>query len=186
MSYQYCENTLKIMGTSRPLKSHKHHSQHCGSWSSTGFSHSTLPSLHFPPKHPHFHQHHSSPTTDLRGRRASSQPWFLITGSGCLLSRSLTPMWEMVDVPCFHWSATTVLHINAAPGGAAKRGCSCKTEAVERKCVYLKFIASHPHIKHCYLNQVSLGRQLLSTEERELNPKVSPAFQSPKALILMI
>lgn len=108
----------------------------------------------FPPKHPQFHQHHSSSiTAGLHGRSGtSSQAWFLTSGSGCLLSSSLTPMWLMADVPCFHRSAITVLHINAAPGGAAKRGCSCKTEAVGGKCVYLKFIASHPHITHCYLN----------------------------------
>lgn len=185
MSYQYCENTLKIMGTSRPLKSHKHHSQLCGSWlhrfQPCNCSFTTLPSQTPSAPSASLQPHHWPPW-----RRASSQPWFLTTGSGCLLSRSLTPMWEMVDVPCFHWSATTVLHINAAPRGAAKRGCSCKTAAVGRKCVYLKFIASHPHIKHCYLHQVSLGPQLLSTEKRELKSKVSPAFQSPKALILII
>lgn len=167
------------MGTSRPLKSHKHHSQgfsdsclrHCGSSSPTGFSHATLPSLQLPSSAP------SVPSTwPLWEECPSSQPWFLTTGSGCLLSSSLTPVWLMVDVPCFHWSAITVLHINAAPGGAAKRGCSCKTEAVGGKCIHLKFIALHPYKTHCNLKQVSLGPELLSTEERELNLEVSPAF----------
>lgn len=104
-------------------------------------------------------------------------------GNGCLLSSSLTPVWLMVDVPDV---STHQLHINAAPGGAAKTGWSCKTHAAEGKSVYLKFMASHPHITHYYLNRVNLGPELLSTEERALKPKVSPAFQSSKALIFII
>lgn len=90
------------MGTSRPLKSHKHRAQgfsdsclrHCGSWSPTGFSHASVPSLQLPSQTP------SVPSASLQLHRRlpwekCHQPPALVStnqGRGCLLSSSLTPV----------------------------------------------------------------------------------------------
>lgn len=132
------------------------------------------------PKCPPFPQRRSSSTAGVCGRSATSnQPRFLTTGRGCLLSSSLTQTWLMVDVPYVCTDQLLQCCTLMQPLEEQQReDVLVKQMQQGEKSVCLKFISSHPHITHCYLNQASLGPELLSTEERELKPKVWPAFQS--------